>query len=193
MDDQKESNPILDEPTINNDPEVGKIEQFENENFNYTGPITWSAIDNAQHKRGGGWYLIWVLIFVVLIGASLFTNIFYEMWQLWTSVGLAFVIFITLIVVNKQPRQTIRYELTDNAVQINDKSFLLKTFQSFTIADKGNIQVISLISSKRFSLPVELIIETKMADEVVDLLNTKLPITQEGMNFTEKISAILKF
>jgi hypothetical protein len=189
---QDEINPVIDEPIVGDEPEVGVVEDFE-DGENYAEPIAWSSVDDSHHQRGSKWYLAWVLILIGLAGASLAANLLLGIWQIWTTVGLAVVIFISLIVVNKQPGRTIKYELTDEAITINDKSFPLKDFQSFTVADHGNSQTISLIPTKRVSIPYDLVVSTGEAGEVIDLLSAHLPLHQAGLNFTDKISSILKF
>jgi hypothetical protein len=188
------ANPVLEEPIVDDGTDVGVVEDFEDDDAGYDAePIAWSAVDDSQHQRGGKWYLVWVLILVVLAGASLAANLWLGIWQIWTSVGLAVVIFISLVVVNKQPGRTIKYELTDSDVTINDKSFPLKDFQSFSVADHGTSQTVSLVPTKRVSIPYDLIVPTKDAGEVIELLSAHLPLNQAGLNFTDKISSILKF
>jgi hypothetical protein len=187
-----ESNKVIDEPIIADDADVGTVEDFESDE-DYSEPIKWSSVDAGSHQRGGKWYVAWVLIVAVLAGCSLAANLLLGIWQIWTTVGLAVVIFISLVVVNKQPSRTIAYELTDEAVSINGKVFPLSDFQSFAVADHGNSQTISLIPVKRVSIPYDLIVPTKEAGDVIDLLGARLPMNQSGLNFTDKISSILKF
>jgi hypothetical protein len=190
--DKKQPNEVLDEPVVDDGPEVGVIEDYEAAE-GPSAPISWSSIDESNHQRGNKWYLAWVLIIVVLTGGSLAANLLLGVWQIWTTVGLAIVIFISLIVVNKQPGRTISYELTDSAVTINGKPSPLTDFQSFSVTDHGKSQTISLIPVKRVSIPYDLVAPTKTADDIVDLLSAHLPMNPTGLNFTDKISSILKF
>ena len=193
MDDDKKVNPILDEPIIKDNPEVGVVDEFEESGAPYTEPISWSSVDENNHKRSSKWYLIWALILVVLAGSSLAVNLLLGVWQIWTTFGLAVIVFTSLIVVNKQPGRTIKYTLTDQDVTINDKTFSLSDFQSFSVTDNGSSQTISLVPVKRVSIPYDLVVSTKEAGEVIDLLSSKMPMNQTGINFTDKISSILKF
>jgi hypothetical protein len=183
---------VIDEPVVAEEAEVGKIEDYESDE-NYSDPIKWSSADESNHQRGSKWYIAWVLIIIALAGGSLAANLFLGIWQIWTTVGLAIVVFISLVVVNKQPARTISYELTNQAVIINGKSSPLSDFQAFTVTDHGKSQTISLIPTKRVSIPYDLVATTAQAGEIVDLLSSRLPIHQTGLNFTDKISSILKF
>lgn len=193
MDNDKETNPVLDKPIIEGSPEVGTVEESKENNTAYTESISWSSLEENHHKRGSKWYLIWVLILLVLAGSSLAANILLGIWQLWTTVGLAIIVFIALVVVNKQPGRTINYKLTEQDITINDKTSPLSDFQAFSVTNNGDFQTISLVPVKRLSIPFDLIAPTKKADEIVDLLSIKLPLDQTGSNFTDKISSILKF
>jgi hypothetical protein len=190
--DKNQANEVIDEPIAEDSPEVGTVEDYEAEE-GPSGPISWSSVDESDHQRGSQWYLVWALIIIVLAGSSLAANLLLGIWQIWTTVGLAIVIFISLVVVNKQPGRTISYELTDEAVTINGKSSPLTNFQSFGVADHGKSQTISLIPVKRVSIPYDLIVSTQEAGEVIDLLSAHMPMNQAGLNFTDKISSILKF
>jgi hypothetical protein len=154
--------------------------------------VSWSSPDNMQQKRGRKWYLVWVLIIVALIGTSLAVNILLDVWQIWTSVGLAIIIFISLIVIDKQPKHSINYKLTDNNIIINEEATPLSNFQAFTITSQGNLQTISLIPVKRVSIPYDLTVSNDDAGDVIEVLSAHIPMTQTGLNFADKISSILK-
>lgn len=193
MNEKEKPNPVLDKPIINSDPEVGIVDDFNGNNIVYFKPISWSSIDENNHKRGKNWYLVWILILIILIGSSLAANLLAGIWQLWTTVGLAIIVFISLVVINKQPGRTIKYELNNRDIIINDKTFPLSDFQAFSVTDHEKSQTISLIPVKRVSIPYDLIVPTKIAGDIIDLLSVKMPMDQTGSNFTDKISSILKF
>jgi hypothetical protein len=190
--DNEKPNAVIDEPVVDDGVDVGTVEDYE-AGGDYSAPISWSSVDESNHQRGSKWYLAWVLIILALAGGSLAANLWLGIWQIWTTVGLAVVIFISLVVVNKQPGRTIAYELTDEAVSINGKASPLTDFQSFSVTDHGKSQTVSLIPVKRVSIPYDLIVSTKEAGEVIDLLSLHMPMNQSGLNFTDKISSILKF
>ena len=192
MDKESELKPDINEDEAIIDDEMVEFNDTE-DNESLFEPIIWSSTDNSSHQRGNRWYIMWILVIFTLAVISLAVQLLFNTWQIWTTVGLAIVVFISLIVVNKQPSQTIKYKLTDNDVTINDKSFPLSDFQSFSITDHGDTQAISLIPIKRVSIPHDLIIPTKDAGIVVDILNSHMPMNQVGLNFTEKISSFLKF
>jgi hypothetical protein len=193
MNKEKETNPVDNAPIIENEVEVGEVEDYNTDDNVHVEPISWSSTDGNNQQRSTKWYLVWILIILALAGGSLAANLLFDIWQIWTTVGLAIVIFISLIIVNKQPPQTIEYVLTDTDITINDKTSSLSAFQSFSITNRGNSQTISLIPIKRMSIPYDLIIPTKNAGEIVDILSIHLPMSQTGLNFTDKISSILKF
>jgi hypothetical protein len=155
--------------------------------------IAWSAADTSSRQRGRGWYLAWIGIFVLLAGGSFALNWFFGIWQIWSTVGLAVIVFITLIVVNKQPSKTISYQLSTSEISVNDKKYPLADFRAFSVSNTSGIWMLSLIPTKRIGLPFDIVVPEAEGEAIVDLLGSVLPMEEASDSFAEKLSATLKF
>jgi hypothetical protein len=155
--------------------------------------IRWSATDTSSHDRRRGWHLTWLGIILLLAGGSFAINWFFGIWQMWSTVGLAIIVFIALIIMNRQPSKAINYELTPGEITINDKKYPLSDFRAFSVSSTNNIWLLSLVPTKRVAMPFDIIIPEDKGEDIVDLLGTLMPMEAASANFADKLSSTLKF
>jgi hypothetical protein len=156
------------------------------------GVISWSSVEHTPKKRSGGWYLAWIGVIAALAIAAFLFHWLAELWHFWSTVGLAIIIFITLIVINRQPNRTVNYELSETRISIDGKALPLSDFRAFSVNNIGT-WVLSLIPVKRVSLSVDIAIPPDRGEQIVDFLGKILPMEQTGANFAERFSETLKF
>jgi hypothetical protein len=157
------------------------------------GVIQWSASDNSVRQRGPRWYLVGIGLILVLSTAALLLNLFLGIWQIWSTVGLAVVVFIGLIVSNRSTgKHAISYELSDSQIVINGKPTPLSQFRAFSVSNNQGLWLVSLIPTKRVAMAYDLIIPQEMGEQIVDFLGALLPMEKSADSFSDRFSSILK-
>ena len=150
--------------------------------------ITWSAKESGGRKRGTLWYLLIIGVILALAGGAFLIWWFTDGWQFWTTVGLAIVIFVTLIIINKQSGQTIGYSLDDNGVTINSNFEPYDSFRAFSVTHDGQDWTVNLIPVKRMSLETTLFVPKDKGEAIVDMLGKYLPMEDSSLHFVDQLS-----
>lgn len=153
--------------------------------------IQWTGVDDSSRQRKTGWYAIWVIIFVVLIIGSFALHWFLGYWQFWSILVLAVMIFITLIISNRSS-QTINYTLSKENISINEKSYPLSNFKSFSVNNTGGVWILHLMPVKKVAMEYDIIIPAENAERIVGVFSKLLPMEDSSDSFADKLASVLK-
>jgi hypothetical protein len=153
--------------------------------------IHWAAADDSVQARGSGWYAAWVFIFLVLAGGSFALFWFFGQWQFFSILVLAIMIFIALVVANKQGK-TIDYSVSGKEISIGSNIYPLANFRSFSVTKNGNLTLLSLIPTKRFALASDMILPAEQEADVLAILGDALPREDSALSAFDSISSRLK-
>ena len=153
--------------------------------------IHWAAADDSVQTRGSGWYAAWVFILLVIGGGAFALFWFLGQWQYFSMLILAIMIFVALIVANKQGK-TIDYSVSAKEISIGSNIYPLSDFRSFSVAKNGSITLLSLIPIKRFALASDMILPLEQEADVVAILSDVLPREDSAPSAFESISSRLK-
>ena len=157
-----------------------------------SGAIEWSAQDSKPQKRSVSWYIIWLLIIITLAGAAFAVHFFTGEWHFWSTVGLAAIVFIALIIIGRTSSAAVtNYAIDGDNIYINNKQHRIDEFRAFGINNDGGNWVVSLIPIKRLSTGMALIIPEDKGEAIIDLLGSRLPM-ENTSNIIDQISRRFK-
>lgn len=156
-----------------------------------TPSIQWTGVDDSARQRKTGWYVIWVALFVALAVGAFALHWFLGYWQFWSVLVLAVMIFVTLIVSNRSS-QTINYSLTKQDVKINDKSYPLSDFVSFSVSNSGGVWILHLLPKKKIAMEYDIIVPSENAEKIVGVFSKLLPMEDSSNSFSDKLASVLK-
>lgn len=156
-----------------------------------TPSIQWTGTDDSARQRKPGWYAVWVAIFLALAAVAFTLHWFLGYWQFWSALALAVIIFITLIVSNRSS-QTINYKLSKTDITINDKTYPLSDFKSFTVDNSNGIWILHLMPTKKLAMEYDVIIPAENAEKIVGVFSKLLPMEDSQNSLSDRLASILK-
>lgn len=156
-----------------------------------TSSIQWTGVDDSTRQRKAGWYIIWVVIFLVLAAGAFALHWFLGYWQFWSVLVLALMIFITLLISNRAHRQ-INYTLTKQNISINDKTYPLSDFKSFSVSNLGGVWILHLLPQRKIAMEYDVIVPSENAERIVGVFSKLLPMEDAADSFSDKIASVLK-
>jgi len=152
-----------------------------------TGELSWSASEYIDHKQGPLWF----------IGLSVITLIVAGLIYLITRDYFATVITIMLgIVVGTFAKRTPKerqYNLSAEALTIDEKAYPLSIFKSFSIIQDGALLSLELLPVKRFMPPVSVYFSPADQEKIVEIIEDHLPYEERRLEAVERLTRRLKF
>jgi hypothetical protein len=140
--------------------------------------MTWEASEYINHEKDILWYLSFVIVVLVLLGAALWV-------QAWTFVVLIIIMAIATIVYINRPPRTMRYSLSGRGLHIGTQFHPYNEYHAFGVVDDGPLLAIMLVSTKRF-MPMTLIYFAEQdGDKIVSLLSEHLPMEDLDLDFAD--------
>ena len=130
--------------------------------------VSWEASEYIHHEKGTGWYVVFLLTWVVLAGLLFY---FVDVWALI----IASVMAVALIVYAQRKPDILRYTLSEDGISIGDKVFSFDDFRSFTIMQEEGIFSVVLDPVRRFMPPVSIYFAESDGEQIVGLLSQILP------------------
>jgi hypothetical protein len=157
------------------------------------GVIQWSGSDSSVRQRGSRWYLVGIGLILLLSIGALLINLFLDIWQIWSTVGLALIIFIGLIISNRSTnKRAVSYELSESQIVINGKPTPLGKFRAFSVSNNQGTWLVSLIPAKRIAMSYDLVVPQEMGEQIVDFLGELLPMEKSADTLSDRFSSALK-
>lgn len=148
--------------------------------------ITWSVQEKYGRKMSTTWYTVWALVLIALLVGALILHLVFNYWQFWTSLVLGIIVFISILVLNRQRQSVTDYSLNESEVTINNHTLPLNNFRAFRLNQRDGQPLVELIPVKRFSAEVPLTLPNDKADEVLSFLDARLVIEQNNTSLIDR-------
>lgn len=134
-------------------------------------PVTWTAQEYVHLDRSPMWFVLFAVIVIGLIAASIF------LLNSWSFSLLIFVMAIALIVYIRRPPRTITYALSPaQGLYVGERLYHFDDFKAFgLIEDTGHFSIM-LIPRKRFAPGVSVYFPEGAGERIVDILGQRLPM-----------------
>lgn len=149
--------------------------------------ITWQASEFIHHEKGGSWFFALLATAAVLLALDIFVV------KSWTFGALIVVMAIAAVVVGKRPPRILDYYLSQQGIQIDDKSFSFHDFRAFGVVQEEAFYSIRLIPNKRFMPMVSLYFPAEQGEQIVDLIGSLLPMEHIERDLIDKIVEKIRF
>ncbi len=150
-------------------------------------PVTWKSAEYMTHTKTSQWYIVFLVCTFLVAGLIL----------LLTREWLA---SITILIVGasagffaSRPPSERQYEINEHEVKIDQRSFPLESFKSFSVVEEGTQDSIWLKPVKRFA-PFQIIyFHAEDEQRIIDILGLFLPHEERELDHLDLLSKKLKF
>lgn len=134
-------------------------------------PITWTAQEYIHLDRNSLWYVIFTLVVLGFVAASIF------LLQSWTFAALVIVMAVSLIIYMRRPPRTLTYALSPTqGLYIGERLYHFDDYKSFGLIQDAGEHSVMLIPRKRFSPGVSVYFPEEAGERIVDILGQRLPM-----------------
>lgn len=148
--------------------------------------LSWQAPEFVQTHKPMGWYIGFILFFLILIGIAIFT-------KQYLSIGLFVVMGLALLIYANRPPQTLNFQISNYGVYVGDKKYLFDNFDSYYETSDYGQTVIELVPNKRFGTLVSLPPQQEHLEELEHTLGQLLPKVENKEDFVDKLFRKLRF
>lgn len=150
------------------------------------GPITWEASEYIHHQKSTIWFVSFGAIVLVLLGFAVWL-------QAWTFVALIIVMAIAMLVFAVRSPRSLRYTLTAQGLQIDQRFYSYNDFKAFGILHDGGLLSVMLMPTKRFMPAITVYFAQEDGEKIVDMLGSRLPIEHYEQDPIDKFMRHLRF
>ena len=136
------------------------------------GPIAWTASEFIAHRKSLRWYGLLVMFAVALAALTFLVT--------HDAISVGVVVLASAILGfygTRQPR-VLKYELSEQGLNIAGKFYAFDMFKSFSVADDGAFANIVLTPLKRFMPPLSIYYSPEDESKIMDLLAERLPVEE---------------
>jgi hypothetical protein len=136
-------------------------------------PVTWTAHEYIHIDKTPLWFVIFVLVVIVLIGADLLFL------KSYTFSALVIVMAVAVIIYIRRPPREITYALSaKHGLYVGERLYIFEDFKSFGLIKDGEHNSIMLIPTRRFSPGVSVYFPVEAGEKIVDILGQRLPMEE---------------
>lgn len=147
--------------------------------------LRWEGPEYAEHDRDKKWYVIFAVVTLGLMAASIFLI------QSITFTVLIPVMAVALFVYVRRTPQLISYTLGRKGLHVNDKMYAYGELKAFAINSHAGMHSVILIPRKRFQIAVTAYFPEEVGEPLVDMLAARLPMQTYTPDFLDKLLAKL--
>lgn len=145
-------------------------------------PVTWTAQEYVHSERNGWWFIIFVLVVLALVAASIF------LLQSWSFSALIVVMAVALVIYIRRPPRTLTYALSPRqGLYVGERLYHFDEFKAFGLIQDGPHYSIMLIPRKRFASGVSVFFPDEVGERVVDILGQRLPMENLKLDVVDAI------
>ena len=147
--------------------------------------IRWEAPEHIDTDKGREWYIIFaaVTIVAVLIAIFLIHSV--------TFAILVPVMAVALFIYTRRPPELLHYTLSRKGLHINDRLFPYSLFKSFGVMSREGMHSAVLIPRKRFQVGQTLYFPENVGEQLVDMLASRLPMSEVEPDAIDRLLAKL--
>ena len=147
----------------------------------------WEAVEFESHEKSRGWFAYLIIAAVILAAAFIYL-------KLWLAVAVVVAATFALGSQAHSSGKKKNYAIYNQGVTIDNRVYTFDQFKSFWIFPYQDRVVIRFEQLRRFSLPVEMPIETENPDQIRLFLAKHLPEEEEkGEDVMDTINRWIKF
>lgn len=150
-------------------------------------PVSWEASEYIHHQKDFLWFAGFLAIAAVLVALSIFLI------KSWTFTALIVVMAVAVIVFALRPPRTLRYTISRQGLQINEKAYSMHDFRAFGVVQDGPLYSIILIPTKRFMPSVSLYFPQELGERIVDTLGSLVPMETVKLDAIDRLVRKLRF
>lgn len=145
-------------------------------------PITWTAQEYIHLDRSPLWFVLFVVIVLALVAASIF------LLKSWSFSALIVVMAFALIVYIRRPPRTLTYALSPKqGLYVGERLYTFGEFKAFGLIQDGDHYSIILIPRKRFAPGVSIYFPNEAGERIVDILGQQLPMENLKLDVVDLI------
>lgn len=168
-------------------PEVYGTSEFEEQQYDQGGSISWTASEFVGHHKSINWYML--LLFATSVVAML-------VWLMTRDVISTFVVIfagaIFATYAGRQPRE-LQYQIDPSGLTIGNKHFPYSDYRSFSVVPEGAFASIVLMPLKRFGTATTIYFGPDEGDEILRLLSSRLPHEQHKPDLLDSLLRRIRF
>jgi hypothetical protein len=147
---------------------------------------SWEASEFVHHHKDTAWYVVLFCGAALLVAATVLLHSWLEMLVIITMT-------VAIVVYARKPPRTLRYELTEQGVQIDGRKFPFADFRSFGVVEDSEWHAVDLEPSKRFRPRMTMLFNSDELPEIVGHLELHLPREDRQPDLVEQVTRYLRF
>lgn len=153
--------------------------------------LSWTGSDTVANDHDKSWYTKAILVFIGITALLilLFVIKVLDLTTILTAIVLMTLIYVTIFMSFKQPSRQANYELTANSIIIDGVEQPFSKFRAFGVRKLGGLWQLVLIPSARFGMELEIYIDERQGEQIVDVIAQHLPMEDVAEN---KFEAFLR-
>lgn len=148
--------------------------------------MRWSAPEFVQTHKPAGWYVGFILFFLVLIGIAIFT-------RQYVTVGLFAVMGVALLLYANRPPRVLQYQISNYGVYVGEKKYVFDNFDSYYETSDYGQTVLELVPNQRFGVLVSVPPPEHQLEALEDTLGQMLPKVGNRETFVDQLFRKLRF
>lgn len=146
----------------------------------------WQASEYVYHQKKPGWYLLFFVGVVGLVGATALTRQWFSM-AVFLAMALALTVYAT-----KRPR-ILNYRLDHTGVVVEGKHYPYHDFRSFAVIQDVGWHAIDLEPTRRFMPRLSILFDSDDFEKIMEILSRQLPQEFREPDWVERLTRYLKF
>lgn len=152
-----------------------------------TEPVTWTASEYVHHDKGAGWFVLFSLVLLVLVGLIYFLSKDILATVLVGVAGLTFGIFAG------RPPRVLTYVIDNGGITIGERRHPFSELKSFTFIEENGLPSLMILPLKRFMPPVTVFFDPKDEDKIIDALALRLPHEDKEPDIVDRLMSRIRF
>ena len=157
------------------------MNSLENDSFEEREIVNWRAPDLLIGKKSKTWFSGFFVIVVVLVGLSIWQ-------QLWTFMALILVSAVAIFITRRDDQSSlIGYSLSTRGVYIGNSFHPYDEFKGFGIIKESELYSIIFIPKKRFSPSTSIYFNKEDGEKITDIIGARLPMEEIEHDLIDRI------
>ena len=149
--------------------------------------LSWTASEYIDHQQGPKWFLL------LGVGTLAVAGIVYLLTKDYFATGLMVILGVIVgFFAKRQPRQ-LTYELSNDGLKIDKKTYPFRSFKSFSIVQDGPLLSLNLLPIKRLIPPISAYFDAGDHEKILDILGDRLPYEDHKLDSVERLTRRLRF
>ncbi len=148
--------------------------------------VSWEASEFVHHERNTVWFVGVVAMGVVLLGLSIWLHA-------WTFTAVVVVMVAAIFFMALRPPRVLRYQLSDNGLDIEQNHYSYKDFRAFGVVQEDAVYYITLLPIKRFMPAIDVYFPQEYGEQIVDALGAHIPMQTVKPDAIDDIMKRLRF